>query len=64
MPFTALKLVELSLLSQETMRCAPPNAVYGIETFNIQPYARIPDKGCAPPNAVYGIETTIMSDYI
>ena len=63
MPFTALKhfwkMVSLHVLTC----CAPPNAVYGIETF-----FRGSDKyevfgSCAPPNAVYGIETTPPKNY-
>ena len=42
--------------------CAPPNAVYGIETSDellkkTQVSLGIGPSGCAPPNAVYGIET-------
>ena len=38
-------------------RCAPPNAVYGIETFMYFISERPRKACCAPPNAVYGIET-------
>ena len=32
MPFTALKPGQKYYLLKEDLRCAPPNAVYGIET--------------------------------
>ena len=41
------------------MSCAPPNAVYGIETVEAGVVEAGVVEGCAPPNAVYGIETYI-----
>ena len=58
MPFTALKhLIPVPFKVDDGGRCAPPNAVYGIETLKpIRPHIRT-HSSCAPPNAVYGIET-------
>ena len=60
MPFTALKL-NLQLFAGDGHKaskcCAPPNAVYGIETSLLFSIAASSIARCAPPNAVYGIET-------
>ena len=57
MPFTALKpLSSVSYSANSNGSCAPPNAVYGIETAQFL-HLLVESFGCAPPNAVYGIET-------
>ena len=58
MPFTALKRLTANSPLFSRDGCAPPNAVYGIETApSIHAHKELL-QGCAPPNAVYGIETT------
>ena len=60
MPFTALKLVMNTFKPSSAMAgCAPPNAVYGIETPSAAYLFIMEACRCAPPNAVYGIETMI-----
>ena len=56
MPFTALKPGQIPLKTR-CDRCAPPNAVYGIETSSLASSLAMKAASCAPPNAVYGIET-------
>ena len=42
-----------------SLSCAPPNAVYGIETHKHEIFYYLIICSCAPPNAVYGIETFV-----
>ena len=45
--------------------CAPPNAVYGIETSDeLLKKTQVSLGSCAPPNAVYGIETVGVFDIV
>ena len=57
MPFTALKHLYRTKPPFGWNGCAPPNAVYGIETIHTVVNLLKIFGSCAPPNAVYGIET-------